>query len=276
MSEALPGVNILIEGPTGTGKTWSLGTLSDFGLILHYFNFEAGGESLRGYWLDRGKPIPPEVHFHTVKAATASWAEMADATHSVNTLSYELLKKVSDPNRAKYDQFENFLRNFNAPADDAGEVFPSVDKWGTNRVIAIDGLTGLGVSAMAAVIGGKVDRDQKDWGLAQNLVEGTVRRLCDACRCHFVLLAHVEREPDPLGGPSKVTVSTLGAKLAPKIPAMFSDVALAQRMKAEFTWNTADPQADLKARNLPIAEKIPQDFGVILRKWQGRGGRVEV
>lgn len=269
-----PGVNVLIEGPTGTGKTWSLGTLADAGLILHYFNFEAGGESLRGYWTDRGKEVPLGVHFHTVAAAKASWLEMADAAHSVNTLSYELLKKVIDPNRSKYDQFEQFLRNFAKPTDDAGEIFPSVDSWGTDRVIAIDGLTGLGVSAMAAVIGGKVDRDQKDWGLAQNLVEGTIRRLCDACRCHFVLLAHIEREADPLSGSSKITVSTLGAKLAPKIPAMFSDVALAQRLKAEFTWNTADPQADLKARNLPIAEKIPQDFKTILDKWKSRGGVV--
>ena len=269
---ALPGVNVLIEGPTGTGKTWSLGTLVEAGLTLHYFNFEAGGESLRGFWTDSGRPIPKGVHFHTVTAAKASWAEMADAAHSVNTLSYELLKRVSDPNRGKYDQFEQFLRNFAKPRDDSGTEFPSVDLWGTDRVIALDGLTGLGVSALAAVIGGKVDRDQKDWGLAQNLVEGTVRRLCDACRCHFVLLSHIEREPDPLGGPSKITVSTLGRALAPKIPAMFSDVALSQRVKAEFTWNTADPAADLKARNLPIAEKIPQNFATILKKWQSRGG----
>ena len=270
----LPGVNILIQGPTGVGKTWSLGTLADAGLHLHYYNFEAGGESLRGHWTDGGKPIPPNVHFHTVATAQASWVEMADATHNVNALSYEMLKKTGDSNRGKYDQFEKFLRAFASPVDDSGEKYPSVDSWGTDRVIAVDGLTGLGVSAMATVIGGKVDKDQKDWGLAQNLVENTLRRLCDSCRCHFVLLAHIEREVDPLGGPSKITVSTLGAKLAPKIPPMFSDVALAKRLKAEFSWDTEDPQCDLKARNLPIAGKIPQDFKLILDRWKGRGGVV--
>ena len=269
---SLPGVNVLIQGPTGSGKTWSLGTLADEGLKLHYFNFEAGGESLRGYWTDSGKPIPPNVFFHTVKSGSASWKEMADNTKQVNTLSYELLKKSMDPNRSKYDQFEQFLRNFANPTDDAGEKFPSVDEWGTDRVIAIDGLTGLGGSAMSAVIGGKIDRDQKDWGLAQNLVEQTLRRLCDACRCHFVLLAHEEREPDPLGGPSKITVATLGAKLAPKIPPMFSDVAQAKRLSKEFFWDTENPQADLKARNLPIHGKIPPTFKIILDKWKSRGG----
>lgn len=272
MADILPGVNVLIEGPTGTGKTYSLGTLVDAGLELHYMNFEAGKESLLGYWADKGKPVPSNVHFHTVKPAKASWTEMADAAKSVNTLPYDLLKKQLDPNRSKYDQFEQFLRSFNKPTDDSGAVFPPVDEWGTDRVLAVDGLTGLGVAALAAVVGGKVDRDQKDWGLAQSLVENTLRRLCDACRCHFVLLSHVEKEPDPLGGPPQITVSTLGQKLAPKIPPMFSDVALAVRLVRDFSWSTIAAGADLKARNLPWADKLPQDFGSIIKKWQSRGG----
>jgi hypothetical protein len=276
------GVNVLIMGPTGTGKTWSLGTIADWRpekkpdtfLDLHYFAFEAGKESLVGYWTDQGKPLPSNVFFHTVKTASAGWTEMAESAKAVNTLSYELLKKSTDPNRNKYDQFEQFLRNFIVTKDDTGTNHGSVDSWGTNKVIAIDGLTGLGNSALAAVIGGKADRDQKDWGLAQNMVEGALRRLCDACRCHFILLGHVEREPDPLGGPAKITVSTLGKALAPKIPPMFSDVALAKRVKTTWTWDTEDPGADLKARNLPIHGGIPQNFGIILNKWISRGGKI--
>lgn len=279
-----PGVNVCIEGPTGTGKTWCLGTVADWRpadqpevkLDLHYYAFEAGSESLRGYWTDGGRKIPDNVFFHTVKTASAGWTEMADAARSVNTMSYELLKKSSDPNRSKYDQFEQFLRNFIVTKDDTGKEHGNVDSWGTNKVIAIDGLTGLGNSALAAVIGGKVDRDQKDWGLAQNMVEGLIRRLCDSCRCHFILLAHVEREPDPLGGPSKVTVSTLGKALAPKIPSMFSDVALSKRLSKEFFWDTEDPGADLKARNLSIHGKLPPNFKQILDRWQSRGGKIGV
>ena len=47
-----PGVNVLLMGPSGTGKTHSIGTLVDTGLQTHYLAFEAGVESLLGYWTD--------------------------------------------------------------------------------------------------------------------------------------------------------------------------------------------------------------------------------
>lgn len=277
-ASALPGVNVLIEGPTGTGKTFSIGTLVDYSpdLDVHYFAFESGVESLRGFWTDQNKPVPANLHCFTAKPASAGWLEMADQVKQVNMLTYEMLKKVADPNRSKYDQFEKFLRMFNDVREDGTDKkFGSVDSWGTNKVLVIDGLTGLGHAAMTAVIGGKADRDQKDWGLAQNMLENFLRRLTADCRCHVVLLSHIERETDPVLGGSKITVSTLGAKLAPKIPPMFSDVALATRGTGEWYWDTLNPQADLKARNLPWAAKIPPDFKIIMDKWVSRGGVIE-
>lgn len=269
----LNGVNVLIEGAAGTGKTHSIGTLVDQGINVRYFAFENGTESLIGYWRDRGLPVPANLAIFTVKAAAASWTEMADATKNVNQLSYDALKKTSDANRSKYDQFEKFLRTFAAPVDDKGTKFPPVDAWTNADALVIDGLTGMGVAAMSAVIGGKFDKDQKDWGLAQNMVENTLRRLCDACKCHVIVISHVEREPDPLGGVSKITVSTLGAKLAPKIPPMFSDVIMAKRIGKEFFWDTEDALADLKTRNLPIQPKLRPDFAQIIKTWRNRGAQ---
>lgn len=270
----LPGVNVLLMGPTGTGKTHSLGTLVDEGITVVYFGFEAGKESLIGYYTDRGLPVPKNLKFVTVKQPKASWSEMASSVKQVNQLSYEALKKTADPARSKYDQFEQFLRTFVKVVTDDDEDLGPIDDWGPDMAAAIDGLTGMGVAAKSCIIGGKLDMDQKDWGLAQNMIEGTLRRLCDGCACHVVLLAHVEREADPLGGASKITVSTLGAKLAPKIPPMFSDVVLTVRLGREFYWDTANPLADLKTRNLPISEKIPPTFKVIIEKWKSRGGVV--
>lgn len=270
MSDTLPGVNVCLIGPAGTGKTHSIGTLVETGLKVRYFAFESGSESLLGFWKDKGKPVPPNLSIFTVKAANASWTEMADAAKQVNILSYEALKKSADFNRSKYDQFEKFLRTFVKPVSDAGEAFEPVDAWGTDCALVIDGLTGLGDAAMKAVIGGKFDKDQKDWGLAQNMVENTLRRLCDSCRCHFVLLAHIEREKDEIIGGTKITLSTLGAKLAPKLPPMFSDVVLTKRVGKEFFWDTEDAQADLKTRNLVIASKLPPNFGVIVDRWKNR------
>lgn len=262
----------MLMGPTGTGKTYSIGTLVDTGITVVVFAFEAGTEALRGYYTDRGLPVPKNLKFVTVKRPKAGWLEMAASVKMVNQLSYEALKKTADTARSKYDQFEQFLRTFARVVTDDGEDLGPIDDWGPDMAAAIDGLTGYGVAAMAAVVGGKMDKDQKDWGLAQTMIENSLRALCDGCRCHVVVLSHVEREPDPLGGTSKITVSTLGAKLAPKIPPMFSDVILTVRVGKEFFWDTENALADLKTRNLPIASKNRPDFGDIIAKWTSRGG----
>ena len=69
--------------------------------------------------------------------------------------------------------------------------------------------------------------------------------------------------------------SALGRALAPKLPAMFSDVVLAKRIGRDFWWDTEDPAADLKTRNLPISGKIPPSFAAIIDKWKSRGGAID-
>jgi len=44
----LKGVKVLLEGPTGTGKTHSLGTLVDTGLEVFYLGIDSGREALWG------------------------------------------------------------------------------------------------------------------------------------------------------------------------------------------------------------------------------------
>ncbi len=271
----LTGVNCLIMGPTGTGKTYAIGTLVDTGIEVFFFAFESGTESLLGYWTDRGKPVPENLHIITVKAATAGWGEMADAAKSVNTLPYKTLKAMVDPNRTKYNQLETFLRGFNNVTDDTEQEFGCIDEWGVGQAVVIDGLTGLSTACMKTVIGGKADIDQKDWGLAQNILENFLRRICDNCRCHLVVLAHVEREVDQVLGGVKLMVSTLGKALPPKIAPMFSDVILATREGTNWFWDTASATADVKTRNLPIQAKNLPTFKTIIDKWKSRGGRVD-
>jgi hypothetical protein len=138
--------------------------------------------------------------------------------------------------------------------------------------LALDSLSGINPIALSLVVGGKPVKSQSDWGIAMDQVEKLIRQLTDGCKCHFVLTSHVERETDLVLGGVKLTVATLGVKLAPKIPPMFSDVILTSREGDKFFWSTANGQADLKARNLPIADHIPPNFKPILDKWLNRGG----
>ncbi len=271
----LPGVNVLLMGPAGTGKTHAIGTLVDAGVETFVLFLESGQESLMGYYTDKGKPIPDNLHWHQLKAPAADFASMLGDANKINTLSLDSLAKMSDPNRSKHNQFISLLEALNNFTDDKdGKRYGPVNEWTPSRALVIDGMAGLGRTAMSLVIGGKPVKNQSDWGIAQDQVEKLLRMLCDGCQAHFVLLAHVERETDLVLGGVKLMVSTLGRALAPKIPAMFSDVILTKREGSTWQWDTASAQADVKTRNLPIAATNQPSFGPILAKWKSRGGVV--
>lgn len=271
ISAALAGPNILLMGPAGTGKTHSIGTLVDAGIEVFYLGLENGLEVLLGYWVDRGLPVPPNLHWHIVDAPKASFAEMEAMTKLVNELSLEALAKTSDKNRQKYDQMIRIykcLNDFKCQRD--GKSYGCVEDWDSTRALVIDGLTGINTAAMANVIGGRPLRSMPDWQLAQDTVEKMLRKLCDDCKCWFVLLAHTEREVDQVLGGVKLMPSTLGKALAPKLAPMFSDVVLTVREGAKWTWDCSNSMADIKARNLKWASGQDPSFKQIVDKWQAR------
>lgn len=273
----LPGFNVLLEGPTGTGKTYSLGTLVDSGIECFYLGLENGMESLLGYWTDQGKPIPPNLHWHDLKQADVGFLVMIDSAKRINTMSNEALGKIQDTDKSRYNGFINVLGVLNKFVDQrTGVDYGAVDKWGVDKVLIVDALTGLNQAAMSLVVGGKPIKSLVDWGIAMDQIEKLLRMLTGDCKCHFVLLSHVEREIDQVLGGMKLTVGTLGVKLASKIPPMFSDVILTKREGTTFLWSTADPSCDLKTRNLPLSEKITPSFGQIVTKWTSRAYAKEI
>ena len=188
----LPGFNVLLMGPSGTGKTHSIGTLVDTGVDVFYLALESGMESLMGYWTDRGLPIPANLHWHKLAAPTASFDQMITNAKNINTLNLDSLAKMTDPNKSKHNQFVSLLEALNNfPDDRTGETYGPVNEWDQSKFLIIDGATGIATCAMALVIGGKAVRNQSDWGIAQDQIVKIVRMLCDNCKCHFILLAHV-------------------------------------------------------------------------------------
>ena len=272
----LTGVNVLLMGPAGTGKTYSIGRLVEMGLKVRYLALEPGLESLLGYFTDKGKPVPDNLAWHHVEGKKASFAELRENARKVNTMSFDALSKLSDPNRSKYDALDKIFAALNGFIDQrTGKNLGCADEWGTDCVLVMDGMAGLARAAMENVIGGKPVPNQAEWGLAQKNIEGMIHMITNQVRSHFVMLAHVERETDQVLGGTKIMLSSLGKALGPKLPPMFSDVILAARNNDKFTWDTGSSMADVKSRNLPINTSLPADFGAIINKWTSRGGLLE-
>lgn len=271
----LPGVNVLLEGPAGTGKTYSIGSLVDTGAEVFYIALEAGIESLLAYWTDRGKPVPANLHWHVLQLAQkGGFAAMATTAGVIASSTYASLCKIQDFTRAQNNPFERLLRMMNDFEDQhTGQKFGAVDSWGPDRAVVIDGATGLGNFVMVMQVGIKPVRDKPDYGVVQEQMERFIRYCCDGCKCHFILIAHVEREIDEVLGGIKLMPSAPGQKLSPKLPSMFSDTILTVRNGTEWLWDTANPAADLKTRNLPVSQKIQPHFKQIIDKWRSRGGR---
>lgn len=264
----LAGPNVLLEGDAGTGKTRSLATLVETGIEVFVLSIEQGFESLVRYWTDQGKPIPANLHWHKIEAPAVGFKELAAQALKVNTMSYESLGKQVDLNRHLHNLFIKVNETFfNFKDDRTGKEFGDVSTWGPDRAVCIDGLTGLSRAAMSLVVGGKAIRNPGDYGLAQGQIEGYLRLICDHCRCWFILIAHVEKEIDPVLGGMKITVATVGQKLAPLIPPMFSDVIYCVRDGKTWSWNTSGTGVVTKARYLPWAEGMKPDFRVIYDEW---------
>lgn len=269
VSEVINGPNILLMGPAGTGKTRSLCTLADLGVEVFILFLENGSETIIRYYSEKKKPVPANLHWHTLLGAKKTFKDLSTNAQKILTLDQKTLANMNDPNRAQHNLFNKVLDScFNFVDDRTGESFGPVDEWARERAFAMDGLTGLGSAAMSMVTGGKPMWSQPDWGIAQGQVETFLRMCCDQCPCWFILIAHVERETDLTTGGIKLMPSTLGRALPPKIPGMFSDVILTVREGTTWTWDTANSQADIKARNLSWKAGQPPDFKIIYDTWK--------
>lgn len=269
-SQSYPGFNVVLMGPPGTGKTHALSTLPALGLETFVLFLEPGVETLVGAFADLNKPVPANLHYHYLAPKQRSFAEMRDMADKVGKFDLKFLANYKDVNRASYNRFEALYAALNDFVDQRGQSFGSVDTWGSDRVICIDGLSGLGEAAMEMMTGEKPVRDKSDYGIAQNNIMQLLRKLVQGCACHFVLIAHVERIADEILGGVKLMPSTPGKAIQGLVSTPFSDVILTKREGDKFYWDTADSSADLKTRNLKIASKLPPDFETIYDRWLAR------
>jgi hypothetical protein len=268
----LPGANVLLMGPAGTGKTYSIGSLADTGVEVFYLPLETGMGALFRYFDDQKKPLPPNLHWHTPIGIDRDISDLAQMAEDIGRLPQESLYKLVDNTRQFNNQFAKIHREMENFTDANGKQYGKVTSWGPNRAFVLDGLTGLGRFALHMVAGRKPVLSQPDWGIAQKQVENFLQLMCDS-HCHFILIGHVEREIDQLTGGVKIMVRSLGRALPPIIPPMFHDVVMAHREGTKWSWDTASTGVDLKTGYLPVSAGQAPSFTALIDRWQQVGGR---
>lgn len=266
-----PGFKVMLMGPSGTGKTYSIASLVETGIDVFYADLDRSLESLVGYWTDKGQPIPPNLHWHYLQRKTPGFGALQKMADAVGKFDMPTLAKMKDNDRSLNNQFETFLgvmNNFTDQRD--GKSYGPVDSWGTDRVFVLDSLTALNTIVFDMVVGARAMRDKPDYGIAQTNLSNFLERLLNGCTTNVVLIAHVERQVDEVLGGIKLMPVTIGQAMKSTITIPFSDVILTSRNGTEWTWDTANGQADLKTRNLPYASKLPPSFKPIYEKWSTR------
>jgi hypothetical protein len=260
----IPGPKVLLLGGTGTGKTYSIRTLVEAGLEVFVLFTEPGMEGLADIPSDK-------LHWHYIPPASPDWADLIDSAEKINNLSFKTLAGLEDINKRKYTGLMDVYKNLaNFTDDRTGKSFGPVDFFDETKALVVDSLSGLNILAMNLVVGSKPVKSQADWAMAMDNLERFIVKLTTDVFCPVVLLGHLEREQDEVTGGSSVMVSTLGKKLAPKIPRFFSDVINSKRDASKFTWSTTTFGMDLKTRNLGFADNLAPSFVPIIKNWQDK------
>jgi len=267
MKSPLPGIKVLLIGGSGTGKTHSIRTLIDAGITPMCILLEPHSTRVLG------DTSPEKLHWNYLNPGMGDLDSLTKIVSQIATMTYEQLTKVQDVSRSINNTFGAILQQLmNFECQRTGKKFGNIGTWGTDKALVMDSLSGLVVASKTIAIGNKPTMSPSDYNTVQKPIEALLNQLCFGYQCHFVLTAHAEREIDPNFGGSKLMPSVPGKALAPVLPRFFSDVVLAKRTGTKFIWDTSDPQADLKATNLPIGSELPPSFVGPIEGWKKAGG----
>lgn len=259
------GFKTLLIGPMGTGKTSAIRTLIPLGITPMCLFTEPRYGVL-------GDTDSTKLHWHYIEPLTEELDMLQDKIQKMATLTHEMQTKAIDSNRHKDNKHLELVKQLNCfVCQRTGEEFGRVKDFGTNKALIIDSTSGWGKAVRGFIAGSRPALNEGDYGKMQDALEDVINWCTTGLRCHVILIGHVEESAMT----GTIGISLPGKKLARKIGTFFDDVVLACRKGSEFTWSTAEANADLKATYLPVASGQKPNFATIIENWKKKGGIIE-
>lgn len=262
----------LLIGPAGSGKTTALVTLLEAGLAVRMLALEPTApnrvlEEARKRGIDASK-----FDWQYLSPSVPKWDSLIESAKIVNTLTLkdiaEMKTGIARQDGKQWIKMLESMAQFTS--DRTGDILGDVTEWGPDTAYVIDGLTGVSSMSRNLTVGLKPNPAPGEWGVMQGNILNVVRKLTADCKCFFVLITHIEREMNEITGMNNITVSTLGAKLAPKLPPEFSTVVLAKREGQKFLWSTSASGVDTKQGELAFSDDLPPSFKPIVDAFRAR------
>lgn len=243
----------LLMGDSGQGKTDALISYIEAGLELFVLVTEPTGVETLVDSARRRKVDMNKLHWKLVKPSNMNIASMITAANNTNLNSVGELQKQDNAiklDKRSYRQYITMLENVNNfQCDRTGKSYGNVGQWDDTRAFAIDSMTGVNQACTQMQIGNRGTLTLPDYNVVQNALENLLTAVC-GFDCFVAVTAHIEFEKDEVTGRMKLMASTVGKKLAPKIPIHFSDVIRARFDGKSYSWSTVDDETHLKTRNL--------------------------
>jgi len=261
------GFKTILMGMPGSGKTTSLVTLAQMGFDVFVAFTEPGiGNLNKAMMLAKlTEEERKRIHFAYIKPGVESFSKLKVGASAVNAAAE--FGKMESGSRRDFQQLIQLMNLFENFIDQNGVEFGPVDKWGCNRVLALDGMSGLAKMAMDLTVGAKPTKTLQDWGVAIDQLD-KFQLQCANIRVPFVLLSHLSREQEEVTGKTITTLKALGKQLPTSMPFAYNDFIMAtQDGTGKFKWKTIDPNCQLKATYLPHSGDLDPDFKPLVMGW---------
>ncbi|KKK48246.1 hypothetical protein LCGC14_3147070 [marine sediment metagenome] len=237
---------VLVVGDSGEGKTTLLAGLANAGYKVNIIDMDNGLDALGNFLTVKGLG---NVHYVTLKD---DFDGKATAWRTAKKLVYSGWKV------------------------DGGEDLGKITDWGTNTVLAVDGITFLGDASKhdAASLNGKKSRDQltiSEWGEAVRSIEGFLDYLnSDRINCNVVMTALPQAVEDE-SGVSRLYPSCVTKGFSQKVGRYFNNVfrIATRRDGTRFLRTASDSRMALKVTAPKAVDKeVDADLAAIFKAIQ--------